>query len=200
MMLSTTLLAQTVKLAQEQFFKTTQESEAQLLCASLSTYIESELEGAEPYSEDDGTDAGASGTNTNTGSIQSALGPRFNSSTHNMGSGAYFYVLADSESTSGEAGVSATASDTGSGSVKGQVVETSPYYQSFGTKDGNGGLGYYNIAGNGAYEVGKNHRYDLCASMDYSYSNGSYTVNIVVYRKNLDKAVLAENSFSVSSK
>lgn len=194
MMLATTLLAQTMKLAEEKFFEITQESEAQLLCASLTTYIESELEGAEPVTESTGD------TGINAGSTEGATAPRFNSDTHGMGPGAYFYVLEDTDTGGGGSGDDTSDSPSTTSKAKGQIVETSPYYQSFGTKEGNGGLGYYNIAGNGSYEVGKNHKYDLSASLDYSYSGGIYTVNIAVYEKNHKEKVLAENSFTVKSK
>ena len=52
MMMATGLLTQTLNLALDQFYKSTRESKAQILCSTLCTYVQNELTYAMVYADD----------------------------------------------------------------------------------------------------------------------------------------------------
>ena len=172
MMLATGLLTQTLSLAIDQFYRQTRESEAQLLCASLMAYLESELAYAAVTKQPDGS-------------------YRMKSDAHNMGEGIQFVY----EGASGGASEinlwdTGTAEDM-TGKPGRMVAETSPYYQaSFG--DG----AAYNIAGFGAYEVGKNKQYRLNAGAHFLWDGKKWTVTVKIYGDNDSRQELAANSFT----
>ena len=226
MMLATSLLVQTLTLAYDQFQRQTQVSEAQMLCASLSTYLESEL-----------SYATVTVGETEEGSSEPGTLKSVSSDAHNMGANIQFVYLRDQRSQSvsdgsqsrvdgsqsvgdgSQSGVDGSQSgDNGNGSVSSgstegsslwsgagsgsmslpgfMIGETSPRYRTQVKADA------YNIAGKGAY-ISKNDRYGLNAALECDENMGwngkTFTITVVVYGNQPDRSEpLAKNQFTVT--
>ena len=102
MLLATGALVGTIGLAVKHFFKSAQESEAQLLCATLSEFVEDELTYSKSVASGDG------------GVVTWSKG------THGLGSNIYFEISTDAGNFKGDESTSATY---------GQIVITSKSYQ-----------------------------------------------------------------------
>lgn len=127
LLLATALLADTIRVATRQFFRSRQETGAQLLCSSLATFLEDELTFAE-------VTGGGGGTL-----------PAIRSSAHRLGGGVRFGILP----TGG-----GSASYTLDSASRGYIVATSdayaslaePYYLPVGRTA-------YRTSGNSAYDL-----------------------------------------------
>ena len=224
MLLATVLVTRTLSMAVRQLYIQTQESEAQLLCSSLSTYLESELSFATVTlnGQSEGEDAGGA-VGVASGGIKSV-----SSDAHNMGEGicfGYIYAKDEADSNAGDAGQSVSSDATGSkgklwngtGSdspQKGRMIgETSSYYSSYSEKSGSDD-NYYNIAGEGSYILGMSKyrsgsympltdRYGLNAALDcdsdMGWDGSKFNIRIVIYGNQDDRTEpLTDNVISVA--
>ena len=167
LLLSTSILVQTIAIAARNFDRVTQVSKAQQLCSILSGYVESELTYAKV------TERGSSIKTNSDGAIV------FSSESHNFGPNAAFYIK------NGNALTPVTGSSL---NIVGRLVESSDIYV-------NEGKTYFEIAGKEAYSGGGSDKYDLAAGMQKKYGSGVFTVDIVIKNKEMED--LASNSFVV---
>lgn len=183
MLLATGLLTQTMDLALKQFKVSTRESEAQLLLADLSTFVQDELTYAKPDVEIIAEKAVWKGT--------------WSGGTHNMGSEIAFYTEEDANADS----ANRTAVSSGTGEKYGKIMISGSEY-----KDEEGKYKYYNPVGDGSYTVdsvsgtGAASNYNLKAGMALDYNkddDGMFDVDIKVMPFGEGENALAEHKFKV---
>ena len=135
MMLATGLLAQTIGLALSQYHKSTQQSEAKILCSTICNFVSGELTYAS-FRKDASDEL-----ITRDGAVV------FSDGAHNMGKDAYFMI----QTASGMQKVGTTANGVG------RLVETSPSYggpeKSFDVAGGVEGASSYAVSGGSAYDL-----------------------------------------------
>jgi type II secretory pathway pseudopilin PulG len=166
MLLATSVLTGTISLALSNYRKASQASNAQLLCSTLSVYVQNELSYASVTLDKDGNIKTGNG-----GAVQ------FTSGAHNFGPDAYFGIK------------TATSEDpypvTADSAQEGRIVEVSNIYQNnFGDKKS------FDIAGKGSY-MENAPQSGLKAGMTLSFEDDSFIAHIIVKPENGDN-VLAE--------
>ena len=174
MLFATTIITQTMSLALGQFRKTTQFSNAQLLCSAISAYVEGELSYATVTKEGSG--------------IRSIDGATvFSSEVHNFGPDAYFTILDDDGNKIGVV--------NGSSNATGIIAETSTVFE----KQNNGNSdneNFYKIVNTKAYIAKENDPLGLKAGMTINLEGETLLVHIWVQDRK-DSNILAENNLRI---
>ena len=195
MLLATGLLTSTIRVAIEQFYKSTRESEAQILCASLSTYMETELANAKVTVNSDGTCSVSSDTHGMGGNIQFGYVTASGSvdstgdtdTTGNTGEAPSATSAVDYGFTGGSIWPQGGETPAAGSNVSMQIVESSPTHSQI--------FKNFNIAGAGAY-VRKDGSYALTSQMNMQFSSDAFTIEIHVNDTKSGKE-LAANKFTV---